>query len=164
MHKEMLMKQRNMMIKLRKDDKEYQKYDLENRNNFDSELIEKKHRAGKERKFQEREGKRDEKQYKKHTRILNKCQLCFFQERFDRDYIISESNYCYLSFPMKTSPLCPPDGKLNSHIILVPKNHFLSCVELDEEVQTDLRNYQKSIVAFYKEHLNMTTVFIETSI
>ena len=47
MHKEMLLQKRNLMMRLRMSgDEEYKKYDMDNKGNFDSELLERKMRKG----------------------------------------------------------------------------------------------------------------------
>jgi hypothetical protein len=57
MHREMMIQKRNLMIKIRQNDSEFKKYDLMN-DNYDMELVEKKQKAGADKKYQEREDKR----------------------------------------------------------------------------------------------------------
>lgn len=80
------------------------------------------------------------------------------------DLIISESENCYVALPMKTSPLYPLDKDPISHVIISPKAHFANFVEVDEQIENEYRNFQKSIAKFNHEELNMQTIFIETSI
>lgn len=121
-------------MRLRKGDDEYKKYDLQNSNNFDSELIERKMRKGQAESYQKREDKRSNYQMKKHQRVLNKCTSCFYQEgKFDRDFVIAESDSCYAAFPSKISPLYPIDKEPLTHIVILPKQHFVNCVEIDEQ-------------------------------
>jgi len=49
-------------------------------------------------------------------------------------------------------------------LVLAPKQHYANCLEIDEQVQTEMRNFQKSLVAYYQEVFKMQAVFIETSI
>eukprot|EP00347_Sterkiella_histriomuscorum_P024354 403331416 len=164
MHKEMLIQKRNLMMKIRQNDSEYQKYDFRNEG-YDGQLIEKKMRKGQEEKFQQRVEKREHKQASKHQRVLNKCVQCFYQEgKFEKDYFIHESENCYLALPIKTTPVTPFGQDPLSHIVLSPKQHFVNLIEVDEQIQNEIRNYQKSLVQFYKEAYNMSLVFIETSI
>jgi Protein similar to CwfJ C-terminus 1 len=51
-----------------------------------------------------------------------------------------------------------------THLVLSPKSHHTSTLEFDEYLQLELRNFQKSLIAFYLEKFDMHTVFIETSI
>ncbi|TNV79213.1 hypothetical protein FGO68_gene12107 [Halteria grandinella] len=146
-------------------DDEYKKYDLDNANNFDSELIERKTRKRHEEGYQKREEKRSDRHYKQHQRVLNKCNQCYFNEtRFLQDYVIAESDTVYVAFPSSISPLHPQDKEPLTHLVISPKSHFANFVEIDEQIQTELRNFQKSIVAFYLECFGMQTVFLETSI
>lgn len=50
------------------------------------------------------------------------------------DLVIAESEHCYVSFPIETSPLCPTDKDPVSHMLLAPKAHYTSCLELEEQV------------------------------
>lgn len=91
--------------------------------------------------------------------------MCFYQEgKFDYDMLISESENIFISFPLNTSPLHPLDKEPISHFILAPKSHFSSFLEIEEEVQAELKNYKQSFVEYFKNKLDMQVVFIETSI
>lgn len=144
---------------------EYKKYDIVSSDNFDLDLAEKNIKDRHKKQYEKREDKRKTIHYKKQQRILNKCNMCFFQDgKFEFEYVVAESEHCYVSFPTKTSPLHPQDRDQFSHLVIAPKYHYSNFLEIEEEVQVEVRNYQKSIVAFFKECFNMQTVFIETSI
>lgn len=151
-------------MKIRQNDSEFQKYDFRYEN-YDGQLIEKKMRKGQEERYQKREEKRQQKQVSKHQRVLNKCQQCFYQEgKFERDFVVHESENWYLAFPIKTSPLHPDSAEPVTHMILCTKQHYVNLLEVEENVQEELRDYQKSLVTFFKEAHSMQVVFIETSI
>jgi hypothetical protein len=154
------------MMKLRQQgDDEYKKYDIDNHGNFDSELLERKMRKGQAEGYQRREEKRQDMHMRRQQKVLNKCTLCFYQEgKFDDEMVIAESDHCYLAFPTKTSPLHPLDKDPFTHLVLAPKQHYVNCLEIDEQTQTEMRNFQKSIVAFFSEVFNMQSVFLETCI
>lgn len=91
---------------------------------------------------------------RRHQRVLNQCTGCFYNDgesrgSFDRDLVIAESETCYIAFPSKISPLFPPEKEPLTHLVLAPKQHYANCLEIDEQVQTEMRNFQKSLVAFY---------------
>lgn len=90
-------------------DNEWKKYDLENIGNFDSGLMEKRQKRGHQEAYEKREQRRDDRVMKKNQRVLNKCGLCFYNERLfeGKDLVIAESDSIYLSYPIKTSSLCP---------------------------------------------------------
>ncbi|CDW72355.1 UNKNOWN [Stylonychia lemnae] len=164
MHREMLIQKRNLLMKIRQNDNEYKKFDFKNEGN-DGELIQKKMRKGQEEKYEKREEKRQNKYAQKQQRILNKCSQCYFQEgKFERQTLISESDNVYVSTPIRTSPVYPQGQDHISHVIISPKQHFVNYLEVDEQVQDEYRNYQKSIAQYFLEQFKMTTVFIETSI
>jgi hypothetical protein len=50
------------------------------------------------------------------------------------DLLIAESEHCYVSFPLNTSPLHPLEKDPISHFIISPKSHFMNYVEVDEQV------------------------------
>ena len=168
MHREMMLQKRNIMMRLRMGDAEHMKYDIVN-TGFDSELVEKRFKKGASEAFQKRQDKRDERQMRRHQRVLNQCTSCFYNDgesrsSFDRDLVVAESETCYVAFPGKISPLFPPEKEPLTHLVLAPKQHYPNCLEIDEQVQTEMRNFQKSLVAFYQDVFKMQAVFIETSI
>ena len=49
--------------------------------------------------------------------------------------MIAESDNVVLSYPIKTGSLCLKDDKDQmTHLILIPKQHFASFLEIDEAV------------------------------
>lgn len=97
-----------MRLRLSGDD-EWKKYDLDNIGNFDSGLLEKRLKRGHHEAYERREQRRDERQMRRNQRVLNKCGLCFYNERaFEgKDMVVAESENVYVSFPIKNSPLVP---------------------------------------------------------
>jgi hypothetical protein len=68
--------------------------------------------------------------------------MCYYQEgKFDKDLLIADSENIYVSYPTQTSPIHPSDSEPVSHLIISPKYHYVSCLEIEEQVQNDLRNY-----------------------
>lgn len=49
-------------------------------------------------------------------------------------------------------------------MILSPKEHYVAANTLDEDVNEEMRNYKKSIIAFYNSIANGSTIFIETAL
>ena len=102
--------------------------------------------------------KREQRMLKHSSRILNSCHHCFYNSRMmDRGYVIAESDKAYLAVPLEVHPLVE-----RFHFSLLPKQHFASASEMDEDVYTEIRNFQKSVVAFFDKQ-NLQTVFIETA-
>jgi hypothetical protein len=74
---------------------------------------------------------------RKNQRVLNRCGLCYYNEKtFEgKGLVIAESDNVVLSYPIKTGSLCPTGDKDQlTHLILIPKQHFVSFLEIDEAV------------------------------
>jgi hypothetical protein len=65
--------------------------------------------------------------------------------------VIAESDVAVVVYPTRITPLHPEGKEPLTHLIIAPKQHYVNCLELDEQTQDEMRNFQKSLVAFYRE-------------
>jgi len=111
--------------------------------------------------------KRDQKRHQKEVadkqRIqvnLEQCTRCMESKKFGRqDAVVSVSPHAYLCIEGFNQCIVP------GQMFIAPQEHQSSCVELDESVWTEIRNYQKCLVRFFEaEQPPRTVIFVETSV
>ena len=84
------------------------------------------------------------------------------------DVKIGESSHWFILYPTNIRPLSPIGAaEAVTHFQLVPKEHYGSTLELDEEAARDLQSLKKTLVRFWKEsdasEEKTRVVFTETS-
>ena len=66
---------------------------------------------------------------------------------------------------MSVYPLREEGAEPITHCQLLPKTHYVNCLELDEDVSRDLRSLKKTVARFFnREGGTLRTVFIETAL
>lgn len=86
------------------------------------------------------------------------CSLCIESEAFTKarmPCILGLTTNAYLSY--QNFKQCAIQG----HMIIAPIAHANSLLDVDDEVYTDIRNYQKAIVSFLDEQ-EEAAIFVET--
>ena len=130
MHKEVLLEQRNLLMRIRMDDPESRKYEIQH-SGFDMELVEKKMKQKQNDKFDRNSKNRQVSDFKRFNQQKN-------SSREFLDYKISESEHWLVVYPSRVRPLCEEGAQEVTHFQLIPKEHYTSSMELDEEVSKDL--------------------------
>ena len=102
------------------------------------DLVPKKMKGQKQ--FDQRQQKREEGDYKRGQKSHYNCKECFYN--YDRrsqylfDTIVTESDHWCVMYPSAIKPL----GEDGTHLQLIPKAHYASSVDLDEDVFRDLKS------------------------
>ena len=146
-------KQRGILHKRDKYEQGTLGVEVENDNNFDS-LLHKKIKSGWEQKRKRKEQKFALKQFRKTSKILANCKLCFENQLIIYSQVLSESEHIYVTHALQCH-------LTKFHCWIIPKEHTFSLSSMEEGPYTELRNYIKSLIAFYKS-IGKVGVFIET--
>lgn len=109
----------------------------------------------KERDYQMRVKRRQDKGQKLTERHLARCQFCLSNSQLKDEEVLSVSNRAYIIQPKKTSFF----GK---HFIIAPFNHCVSIREAPEEDYQEVRNYLKSMIQCF-DKFDKSLLFIETA-
>jgi len=92
--------------------------------------------------------------YQKHDQLMKTCVYCYKNKRFPKHLILSLGNKVYLTMPFS--------GKMmKNHVCIVPLEHEISSLEIDEEVWNEINNFKKSLVRMFR-HLKKEVIFVET--
>ncbi|KAI8982000.1 CwfJ C-terminus 1-domain-containing protein-like protein [Mycotypha africana] len=92
--------------------------------------------------------------YKRTQEALAKCRYCYQDGKPPQIAMISLATTCYLALP-NVQELTP------GHCLIVPLQHVTSMLECDEDVWTEVRNFQKCLLKMFHEQ-NKGVVFMET--
>lgn len=76
LHREMLMEQRNMLMRIRMEDTESRKYELHN-TGFDMDLVERKFKTKQQDRYDRNAKKREFNDYAKEQRMTQNCRSCY---------------------------------------------------------------------------------------
>lgn len=94
------------------------------------------------------------KQFVHKMKVLAKCNLCFYNKEVNKDLIVSESDFIYVSVPSGKA-IC------EDQISIIPKEHISAMNTLEEDLYEEVRKYIQSIVRYFGNQ-KKAVVFIET--
>ncbi|CAO3613613.1 unnamed protein product [Cunninghamella blakesleeana] len=94
--------------------------------------------------------------HKRTQQILDTCKYCYHDDIPPQCALISLATQTYLALP-NTHELTP------GHCLIVPLQHVNSTLECDDDVWTEIRNFQKCLLRMFDEQ-NCGVVFMETVI
>ncbi|CAO3586095.1 unnamed protein product [Absidia cylindrospora] len=94
--------------------------------------------------------------HKRTQKALETCRLCYQDNNPPQCAMISLATQTYLALP-NSHELTP------GHCMIVPVQHVNSTLECDDEVWTEIRNFQKCLMRMFDEQ-NCGVVFMETVI
>mmetsp|Transcript_13206 Transcript_13206/g.21571 ORF Transcript_13206/g.21571 Transcript_13206/m.21571 type:complete len:737 (-) Transcript_13206:149-2359(-) len=100
-----------------------------------------------------------EKQRIKHN--LQHCTLCMESRKFGfrKESVISSSGHAYLCFDTFKDCILP------GQVFIAPQEHLPAATDLDENVWTEIRNYQKCLVRYFEaEDPPRAVIFAESSV
>ncbi|KAI9303435.1 CwfJ C-terminus 1-domain-containing protein-like protein [Cunninghamella echinulata] len=92
--------------------------------------------------------------HKRTQQILDTCRYCYHDDTPPQLAMISLATQTYLALP-NTQELTP------GHCLIVPLQHVGSTLECDDDVWTEIRNFQKCLLRMFDEQ-NCGVVFMET--
>lgn len=109
--------------------------------------------------MKKKEEKQANNEFRRHQRILAKCKFWFNNEKVFGDNIklvIAHSDNIYLSVPTDI-------GTIHKyHFVISPKDHYSGINLLDEDVALEIRNFKKSLVAYFAAK-KKSMIFLETA-
>ena len=105
-------------------------------------------------KESERQRQRAIVENRKMTEILENCRLCFDNANFEKHLLIAVGLSVYLAVPSCQSLT---DG----HCLLVPMEHAVCSMLLDENVWSEIGIFRKGLTAMFAER-GMDVIFMET--
>ena len=116
LHREMLMEQRNMLMRIRMEDPESRKYELHN-TGFDMDLVERKFKNKQQDRYDQNTKKRELNDYVRGQRESQNCRSCYQNLSAEtRKAVVYESeNWCVL-YPMSIRPLHAEGLEATSHL------------------------------------------------
>ena len=91
---------------------------------------------------------------RKMTQVLDNCRLCFDNSGFEKHLLVALGINVYLALPSVQSLT---DG----HCLLVPMEHTVSSLQLDENVWSEIAVYRKGLTRMFSDR-DMDVVFMET--
>ncbi|EGF78833.1 hypothetical protein BATDEDRAFT_35507 [Batrachochytrium dendrobatidis JAM81] len=91
--------------------------------------------------------------YKKTQSTIAKCNFCFHEGEAPRIPIVSLGTEVYLSLP-ETIDMVP------GHCLIVPVQHSLTTLELEDNAWNEIRNFQKSLLRMASAN-NQGVIFME---
>ncbi|OAD04168.1 hypothetical protein MUCCIDRAFT_37296 [Mucor lusitanicus CBS 277.49] len=94
--------------------------------------------------------------YKRTQETLSKCKFCYQNGNPPQLAMISLGTTCYLALP-NVQELTP------GNCLIVPIQHVSSTLECDDDVWTEIRNFQKCLMKMFHEQ-GKGVVFMETVI
>ncbi|KAI8981042.1 CwfJ C-terminus 1-domain-containing protein-like protein [Pilobolus umbonatus] len=110
--------------------------------------------ATKKGQTEEQKMKRAISDYKRTQDSLSKCRLCYQEGQPPQITLISLATTCYLALP-NTLELTP------GSCLIVPLQHVSSSLECDDDVWTEIRNFQKCLMKMFHAQ-GKGVVFMET--
>ena len=91
--------------------------------------------------------------YKRSKEAIERCPYCHHEDRGPRVQIISQGTRCYLAFP-EAIDMIP------GHCVIVPFDHVLTFLDCDDDVWTEIRNFQKSLIRMF-DAIDQSVIFME---
>ncbi|KAG0167148.1 hypothetical protein DFQ28_003381 [Apophysomyces sp. BC1034] len=92
--------------------------------------------------------------YKRTQQALEKCRFCYHDSEPPQCAMISLGTQTYLALP-NVQELTP------GHCLIVPLQHVTSMLECDDDVWSEVRNFQKCLLQMYNDQ-GCGVVFMET--
>ena len=86
--------------------------------------------------------------------LLDKCRLCFGNESFEKHLLIAVGIHVYLAAP-------PMQSLCEGHCQIVPMEHSISSLQLDENVWSEVMVFRKGLTRMYADR-GLDVVFMET--
>ena len=105
-------------------------------------------------KEQERQKQKAIFESRKMTEALENCRYCFDNPNFNKHLLLAVGMSVYLAVPAHKS-------LTEGHCLLIPMEHAMCSMSLDENVWSEIRVFQKGLTHMFMEH-NMDIVFMET--
>ena len=167
LHREMLMEQRNMLMRIRMQDTSMRKFQIDT-GGFEMDLIEKKVKSKQSDRWEKNAKDKEVIDYSRGQKTQENYQR---RLRQFKDVKIAENEHWLVVYPQNIKPLCSVDSEPLTHVQLIPKEFYGSTLELDDDVARDLISLKKTLSRFFKttsakgdSKINeaMQTVFIET--
>jgi len=120
------------------------------------EKDENKRKSKKEKKIEEKAKQKEKNQANRIQRILGDCRFCLANNRIMEEQILSFSSNILLVIPENKQ-------YKKDHFYLLPVEHIVSQVEMEEDHYDELKNYMKCLTSMY-DKMDYGVVFIETYI
>lgn len=106
-------------------------------------------------------GRRQEQSDKDRIQVnLSHCTRCMESKKFGRrDAIMSVGQHTYLCIDGFNQCILP------GQVFIAPREHHAATTDVDEDVQREIRNYQKSLVRFFEEEEPpRAVIFVESAV
>ncbi|KAI8331634.1 CwfJ C-terminus 1-domain-containing protein-like protein [Blakeslea trispora] len=110
--------------------------------------------ASKKGMSEEQKMRRAVSDFKRTQEALEKCKFCYHDNRPPQACLVSLATTCYLALP-QVHELTP------GHCMIVPLQHVSSMLECDDDVWTEVRNFQKCLMKMFHAQ-NKGCIFMET--
>ncbi|KAI8048599.1 CwfJ C-terminus 1-domain-containing protein-like protein [Gilbertella persicaria] len=110
--------------------------------------------ASKKGMSEEQKMRRAVSDYKRTQDVLGKCKFCYHDNRPPQMCMISLATTCYLALP-GVHEITP------GNCLIVPLQHVSSMLECDDDVWTEVRNFQKCLMKMFHAQ-NKGCIFMET--
>ena len=91
---------------------------------------------------------------RKMAEILENCYFCFDSPNFSKHLLVAIGISTYLSVPFHQS-------LTEGHCLIVPMEHTVCSMQMDENVWSEVRIFQKGLTRMFADH-DMDVVFMET--
>lgn len=91
---------------------------------------------------------------RKMAEILENCYYCFDSPNFNKHLLVAVGINTYLSVPVHQS-------LTEGHCLIVPMEHTMCSMQMDENVWSEVRVFQKGLTRMFADH-EMDVIFMET--
>ena len=91
---------------------------------------------------------------RKMAEIIENCYFCFDSPNFSKHLLVAIGISTYLSVPFHQS-------LTEGHCLIVPMEHTVCSMQMDENVWSEVRIFQKGLTRMFADH-DMDVVFMET--
>ena len=113
LHKEMLLEQRNLLMRIRNEDTEMRKYQIAS-TGFEMDLIERKLKNKQSAKYERNAKNREIVDFSKGQKAHQNCRMCLYNQKRGSDSFmdvrIGESEHWLVLYPLNIKPLAPVDS------------------------------------------------------
>jgi len=127
------------------------------------EKDENKRKTKKDRKIEEKAIQKEKAQTNRIQRILGDCRFCLANNRIVEEQILSFSPNILLIIPENKQYSTKIEQYKSYHFYLLPVEHVVSEVEMEEDQYDELKNYMKCLTSMY-DKMNYGVAFLETYI